>query len=357
MRTTTAPGQKAGGASDVVARLISLAGTRPNPGVSIEESVRAAVHGAWRAELARRSRARNRRHWLAAGVAACAVVLGWTVMHGGGGQAPQLPAATIVGTRGPVHVTPLPGHALLVAGDSLAAGTRIETEAGGAVLLAVGHASVRVDADTALGLERAGQLHLLRGRLYVDSGAAPATEPLLLVTEFGSLTHLGTQYQVEVNPGRYLYTSVREGRVQLQAFGRNQIIGRGEGLRVSGADAITRLAVPPFDPQWQWVSDFLPAFSIEGQSLSVFLNWFARETGRTLTFRSPADRMAAEHTTLNGSISGLTPLQALDAVVATTRFQCDLSVAGEIRVGVRGAGDAKIDGNAKPSAATGPPSY
>ena len=210
-----------------------------------------------------------------------------------------------------------------------------------------------------MGLERPGQLHLVRGQLYVDSGAAPRSSSfsLVVVTEFGSLVHLGTQYQIQVRPGESMDTSVREGRVRLESFSQARIIERGEGLHIAEDKTITRIVVPPDDARWLWVSDFVPAFSIEGRSLSGFLDWFARETGRTLTFTLPATRAATDRTTLSGSISGLTPVQALNAVAATTRFQCDLSNPDQIRVSVREKGGVTMRKDATPIATASVPAH
>lgn len=350
-------GQSSGAdSSDEVARLIHLAGVRPAPSAALENSVRTAVELEWRAAVNRRRTIRTWRRGVAAGLVAVALGLGYVLLRQVV-ESPPLFVGTIVGTRGPVQVAPLVGRALIVAGDPLMAGSRIETGPSGAALLTLGSVVIRVGAATLLSLERPGQLHLVRGQLYVDGGETPdfntLANTLVVVTEFGSLTHFGTRYQVHVQPGQFMDASVREGQVRVKAFGRAQTIERGEGLHISEDKVITRVAVPTFDPQWQWVSDFVPAYSIEGRPLSAFLDWFARETGRTLTYVLPATRMATDQTTLSGNISGLTPVQALNAIMATTQFQCDLSSPGQIRVSVRAHARASINRHA----ATPVPSY
>jgi len=89
---------------------------------------------------------------------------------------------------------------------------------------------------------------------------------------------------------------------------------------------------------------------------TAFLDWVARETGRTLTFVGPASRADTERTTLNGSISGLTAMQALDAVLATTRFRYDVTVPGQLRIELQAADDERVRKIATPkSAAEGKP--
>ena len=334
---------------DELARLIGRAGARTAPSAALTDSVRVAVEQEWRTTIIRRKVTRAWRLGLAASVGALGLGLGWVSWHRAA-QFPALIVGTMVDTRGSVQVTPRLGRDLISAGDTLAAGARIETGPGGAVLLTIGAVGVRVGQDSVLGLERPGQLHLVRGQLYVDSGETPRSGSfsLVVVTEFGSLVHLGTQYQIQVRPGKSMDTSVREGRVRLESFGQARIIERGESLHIAEDKTVTRIVVPPDDARWLWVSEFVPAFSIEGRSFTEFLDWFARETGRTLTFTLPATRADTDRTTLNGSISGLTPVQALNAVAATTRFHCDLSIPGQIRVSAREKGGVSMRKDATP---------
>ncbi len=330
---------------DQVARLIGLAGARSTPSASVQHSVQAALEHEWRGTVSRRRTARALRRWFMACAGVLAIAAGWVAVRHEL-ESPPLSVGTIVGTRGPARVISAIGRGLVVAGDVLPAGSRIETGPTGAALLSVGSVGVRVGPATVLAFERPGHIRVVRGQVYVDSGRTPGSSRLVVSTEFGNLSHFGTQYQVEVQPGRYLFTSVREGRILLTDYGRSQSVGRGEGLRVVGIDAVTRVVVPTYDARWQWASDFVPEFFIEGQTLSVFLDWIARETGRTLVFVGPTSRVDTDRTTLNGNISGLTPVQALNAVLASTRFQCDLSVPGDIRVSTRANGTVSMNRNA-----------
>ncbi|HEY4444003.1 MAG TPA: FecR domain-containing protein [Steroidobacteraceae bacterium] len=313
-----------------------------------------AVEDAWSASVNRRKIIRAMRGWLVASVSILTIGLGAIAFRYASAPQPQL-IATIVGTRGSVRILPLAGHVSIVAGDVLSAKTRIETGPNGTALLSLGSVGVRVGPVTELELERPGRIRLKRGKIYVDSGETARPDALVVATEFGNLAHRGTQYQVQVQPKAYLFTSVREGRILLQDHGATQSVERGEGLRVAETNEITRSVIPPYDAQWQWVSEFVPEFSIEGQSLSVFLDWFARETGRRLVFVGPTSRNDTDRTTLKGSIGGLTPTQALNAVVVTTQFQCDLATDAEVRVNLRPGRPANMSRNAaSPAVLAGP---
>ena len=326
--------------ADEVARLIGDAGARPAPAAEVQATILLAVEREWRIAQASRKRWRNRRLALAAGVAALA--LGLSVEVPWHKSVPDLTVvATVVDSRGPVRMVPATTGSVTIAGATLTAGTSVETGTNGAALLNVAGIGVRAGPDTVLTLERPGRIRLLRGRIYLETAAQAHAGDLEVVTEFGILKHLGTQYQVTVQPGRYLLTIVREGRVRMEAFGHVQTIERGEGLRIAGGGAITRLTIPAYDAQWHWVSDFVPEFLINGRSLSAFLDWFVRETGRTVVFVEAAARHDADDIMLKGSIRGLTPDQALDAVVATGQFQYDLSTPGQLRMSVATGGGVR----------------
>ncbi len=135
--------------------------------------------------------------------------------------------------------------------------------------------------------------------------------------------------------------AVRDGKVLVsRADGQAITIARGQGLRVSGDGAISRLSVSPYGTDWAWVSVFSPNFPIDGRPLSAFLSWYARETGLTLVLRDPVTQADLDRTILSGSIIGLSPAQALAAVMATTHFEYDMNVPGELRIEIRAAGAA-----------------
>jgi hypothetical protein len=337
-------------AEDIVRELIKRAGHRQAPAAAIEDAVRVAVHDEWRAEVGRR-RSAGRRWLLAAAIGAVAVAIAWTFM-----RPPVEPSsvtvATFIASRGAVRVAAAARSAAVVSGDPLPAGTHIETGAAGSALLSVAAVAMRVGPGTALDLERADRVVLQRGRIYVDSGPpGRAGASLVIVTALGNVAHVGTQFQVQYDPGRLLSVAVREGRVRLITAGNEQTLSKTDAATVASSGSVTRMTIEPYDARWAWVSEFVPDFPIDGRPLSAFLDWVARETGRTLSFVGPASRADTDHTTLNGSISGLTPLQALDAVLATTRFRYDVTVPGQLRIELQAAGDERVRKIATPKSA------
>lgn len=322
---------------DDVGRLIAQAGRRPSPDPRMEEAVRAAVKQAWNESVSQR-RFRRRSMWLSAAAAASAVAVGllWLGARRAPTAAPEV--ATFVAATGRVSFGGTPGHELVVAGSQLPEGTSVRTGMSGFVLLTVGSVGVRIGPRTALHLGRDGHVRLARGQLYAQTALPERTGPSLVVdTPFGRVSHLGTQFQVVVVSAS-MDVSVRSGQVRItEDNGQAQVLARGEGADVSGNGAVRRFAVAPYGASWTWVNTLEPDFPIDGRSLSDFLAWYTRETGLRLVLLGGRTADAVSHTTLSGNIAGMTPDQALVAVMATTGLEYDMSVPGELRIRMRGA--------------------
>lgn len=323
--------------SDDIGRLIAAAGRRPAPDGAVRESVRAAVEHVWLEEARRRQGRRALRWASAAAIAATAVGLAWFGLRGGLSGAP-MPVGTLVAARGTVHLTSRSDRGPIVAGSQLDAGTTVRTGANGYLLLTAASIDLRVGPGSVLDLDRAGHVELTHGRIYVDSGPeGVAHEPLVVDTPFGRVNHLGTQFQVVVHSSS-MWVSVRSGRVNVnEPSGRLQTLTRGQGVAVYRGGAVERLAIAPYGRIWAWVNTLTPDFPIDGRPLSEFLAWYTRETGRTLELQGAATQAAIDQTRLSGSIAGLTPTEALAAVMATTRLQYAMNSPGELRIGIRGA--------------------
>lgn len=215
------------------------------------------------------------------------------------------------------RVTAVQGASALKVGDAVDADSRIVTgEATVALVLSSG-LSVRLAPASESVFESAERLRLDRGRVYVDSGSRAAGDPWVVETGLGEVRHLGTQYLVALED-EGLSVAVREGRIALRPAqgGTAQTTAiAGERLRVA-ADApgqILRTALSPTDAQWDWVESVPSSIEVEGRTLGEFLIWYRRETAQTVTL----DGVDAA-TRLHGSIAGLTPDEALEAIAAAT---------------------------------------
>jgi hypothetical protein len=220
----------------------------------------------------------------------------------------------------------------LVAGAVITAGTEIRSGGDGRAALALRDGvRLRLDTRTQLALDDATHASLSRGAVYVDSGppAGHKSQDLLLATPLGEIHHLGTQYEARLSDGT-LSVGVREGRVQVDGGAGQVTATAGERLTVT-PDAVAKSTLGRSAAEWDWIAAVTPAFSIEGRSVDAFLAWAGRETGRQVIYSSSDLAQRARDITLSGTISGLTPEQAIGAVLVTTSLT-PVIVDGEIRI-------------------------
>ena len=115
--------------------------------------------------------------------------------------------------------------------------------------------------------------------------------------------------------------AVREGRVDLTDGRQSSSAMRGERMTLRSGGSIEIDAVQIAGPQWQWAVALAPQFELENHTLLEFLKWASRETGMELVFDTNETRAATRVSRSYGSIDGLTPLEAVEAVLATTEFK------------------------------------
>lgn len=320
-----------------LAALLQAAGARPNASDEVTAAVRAAAAHEWRASLAARRRQQQVRRfagWAAAAgiaVAAFGVWLESPMLR----SQPEVVAslARVVGTveqnRGDGRWTPLASDATLPSGAQLRTGGD-----GRAALRLASGIELRLDARTLVALNDVGRATLAQGAVYVDAGrpdGLPGPE-FDLVTPAGTVSHLGTQYAARV-AGDGVLVAVREGRVLVSGDAGDVIGSAGEQLTIA-AGRVSRAPLPRTAATWDWVGSVTPPFDIEGRSVESFLVWAARETGRTVVYESPDTARQARTVLLRGTVAGLTPDEAVQAVLSTTSLQPQI-LAEHIRVEAR----------------------
>jgi len=320
----TKPGDLRPGEEEALQGLLREMAPEAEPAPEVRERIRAAVAAEWRAAVSPAAPVRSR--WrrpvlaLAAGLAVAAIALG--VLR----QAPP-PAAPVAATlarfSGPVEAGDSRNWQPVAAGQSLAVGDHVVTGPRGKAALALARgATLRLDTDTRIALAGIDRVVVERGAVYLDAGATPAPGPAVRIdTAFGSARHLGTQYEVRMLPAA-MQVSVREGRVATTtAAAPEPVVARaGEQVSVAADGNLTRGTIDRRDPRWNWIADVTPPFAIEDRRLAEFLAWVCRETGRELAFASPEAEAAAAAIVLRGSVAGLSPDEALAAVMATTNL-------------------------------------
>lgn len=316
---------------DDIERLLKAAGPREKPPAEIERQLRENLRLEWRAVVAERRGRRRTAYALAAGVMAAAIGAWIAVPQI---TAPAQAVGTIVQATGELRVRSgwlgrwqVAGNGRTVSeGEILATGP----SARGALALA-GGISARLDQDTQLRVAAAERLVIDRGAVYVDAGVDAATAaPLEIDTPAGSVRHLGTQYEVRVLDGG-LRLRVREGRVEWRSGAASATGLAGEELTIGGDGSIGRRQVAIHGEAWDWALEAAPAIDIEGLPLTGFLDWAARELGCRIEYATPAIEQETAGVILHGSVAGLPPARALEAVFATTRMRAEVS-EGRIRV-------------------------
>lgn len=309
--------------NDDIERVLRAAGGRAQPSAQMKESVRAAVHAQWREAVGQRQR-RKRQVWLAAAASVAIAALGITMVRTMQ-SAPALIVANVshstgeVKARGGAFARWLPAKLR----NPLHDGATVMTGSDGrAALTLASGVSLRLDHDTRIEVEDVEHIDVLAGAVYVDSGITPdAEKPLQVDTPAGAVRHVGTQYEVRLT-GAGTQLRVREGRVQLtQPGGDAHSVQAGEQVVVSSSGELARGTAARSGPEWDWVADTAPPFDIDGRPLHEFLSWAGRELGRDIVFATPESEAEARRAVLNGSVSGLTPAEAIAAVLPTTRLR------------------------------------
>lgn len=301
-------------------RVLKNAGLREKPPAEVERAVRHRLHAEWLTVVSGNRRRNRPRVIVAIAAAILAAAIGiWIVAPPMNGSAEAV--ADVALATGEVRVTSgwLDGWHSVAEGQELSTGQTLETGPAGRGALAMpSGVSARLDHDTRLVIAGADQLKLERGTLYVDSGAAAPAARLDVITPSGSVRHIGTRYEAHLSEAS-VRLRVRDGRIEWRSrTGEIERSQSGEQLTISDDGSVMRKPIPGYGASWDWAAAAAPAIEIEGMPLAAFLSWAARELGREIAYASPQTATEVAGIVVHGSIAGLTPTQALDAVLATT---------------------------------------
>ena len=285
--------------------LLNLAGPTAEIPDQLEQRVYASVRSEWT-----QSTSRQRVMRWAVPAALAATVLIAISMNTSNVDVPSLPVGTVVAN-----------------GNGVFVGDVIDTGSGGISLVLDGDISLRVDSNTILAVDSARSFTLMAGQIYVDTGdRIYADRHITIVTQSGKATDIGTQFSVRYENAD-MSVAVREGQVDLSDNRQTYSAVRGEKVTIRPGQEVQIESVPIAGPEWEWAIALAPGFELDGHSLLDFLKWVSRETGMELVFDSDEVRAAARRSRSYGSIEGLTPLEAVEAVLATTQF--DYSIDGD----------------------------
>ena len=324
------------GDADLVAHLMRAAGRRIEPPNAAYGRVLAAATESWERKVQRRRLVRGSA-FAAASIAVISAVL---ALLPNLQRAPVALVGHIDRVLGVCEIRRDEGWTAATAGAvELAAGQRIRTHgASRAGILLAGDISLRLADRTEVLLESSSRVRVLAGMIYVDTGAvAPSSHPRIqIVTPAGVAADYGTQFEVRYLEGAFR-VRVREGRVAIDprdAASLGTVAGDEITIR---SGAVERQHIAATDAQWQWVQALAPKPRIDGQSVSFFLAWVTRETGKQVRFAGPEVTRKADTTILHGDIGNVAPLEALALMLATTDLEHVILDDGTILVRLRGS--------------------
>jgi ferric-dicitrate binding protein FerR (iron transport regulator) len=294
---------------DALVQLLRAAGRRDPVPAERTARVKAHVRAHWQGTV-------RRQKWQRRGLAglglAAAVALAFATWQRSRLEAPIV--AVLERSEGAVWFTQrAPGERP----SALRAQTGIETgDAGRAALRLKGGASLRIDVLSRARLVSETEIHLERGAVYLDTGGRTDAASLVVRTALGVARDVGTQFEVRVSgPGVRL--RVREGLVHLESDGPAHTARPGDELRLAPGGSVVRAAVPLQGAEWEWTQAIAPAFVLEGHSLRGFLDWYSRETQLAVDATRVPEGVRFDAILVHGSLDGLTPSEALAAVLPT----------------------------------------
>lgn len=324
--------------------LFAKAAARPRPRSDSEERIRAQVREHWQQAVRARKRRRLSTFAMAASFAVVAIV-GLVLYQ------PELPlsgspVATVAKRFGDLQIVDASGVPYYASGNGfgLSPGQSVSTrgDAGMALSFSDG-GSLRLDEYTSIVLTSANEIELQRGRLYYDShrDAADAgnADALVIRTDHGIVTPVGTQYVTQVLNNK-LMVMVRDGEVSVRGTGYDVKASGGERMLIAANEEPVIVPVASYGNEWGWIEKTTPVWNTEGRSISEFLNWVGRESGRTVRFDSArAQEIASANSLVGIGQVDLEPSVALQVVLQTTDL--DWSVDGgvihvTVRAGSRG---------------------
>jgi ferric-dicitrate binding protein FerR (iron transport regulator) len=254
---------------DTVAKLVRMAGRRPQMDPERMARVREAVHDEWQRGVTRK---RRWRYGIATAAAIAATVAGVLLLR------PEVEA--------PPRITLV--ARMLQTGSNFAS-----HDWNGATLRLDANTRVIVADDVAT---------LERGAIYYSSEGS--TKRVRISTPLGDVRDVGTQFEVRLDPDT-LRVRVREGLVDL----RGTTAGAGTQLTATWT-TLTQQPIAIHGDTWSWVERAAPPIALEGQTLGSVIGRIAREKGLRVRWHT-----AARDVVLHGNVP-LTIDEALDAATA-----------------------------------------
>ena len=209
--------------------------------------------------------------------------------------------ATIMLAQGDFYRNKHPSHssATLFQGDTFSTAKNSQVN-----LLLNTTTAITLDENTTLTLLNNGiQLH--SGRAYIDASVQNAS--VTIVTPFGEITDIGTQYEVRVTTDT-LHIIMREGTTKIttpsQVIYASTSADLGDSLTLDHAGNTQTQHIAKSDEHWQWILNTEADFNLYNASPDELLQWASRITGKEVIYASQAlEQQAKQRHFTGGGIS------------------------------------------------------
>lgn len=284
---------------DALEQLLKHASPRPTPSQSDEAAVRQAVRAEWQ-NLANKRQVRQRvlRFAIAASVL-IGVFSVFSVFRTPVVDVVQV--ATIEKSFGSIYLLGEESElretrdlSIILSGQTIVTGNKT------GIALAWGSGgSLRVDENTRVEFTADNSVYLKSGQIYFDSEpstlvtgiAADRIDGFVVVTDYGEVAHIGTQFMTAVGADK-LTVSVREGQVAVDGGYHDYVATPGQQVTFSGRQKPTILSISRTGSSWDWVNRTLPVVDVEGKTLYEYLLWVCRELGLEIEWQGRAEQVA-----------------------------------------------------------------
>lgn len=298
--------------NDEVGGLLRTAGRRAAPPETVTAAVYEHAQRAWQTAVSRRRWVR-RSYALAASVALMAILARAVML-----QVPGMAVGVVDGgaytlaTSSYWHLFAASRSAYLFSGDSL------QTASTAVLVRSFSGAELHLDRHSRLTLSSPESVRLLQGRLFVHTYGPGSATRLRVLTDFGNVEHIGTEFLVSKD-AQALMVAVRSGRVALHPTSREPVeLQSGQAANIDSSGHVERRDLAAFDGIWDWVDTLASPLDIDGQSLYAVVSEIGQRAGLAIRFSDPASEAEARQLLLHGRALNLPPRAALDAVLATT---------------------------------------
>src|SRR5688500_6901257 len=189
---------------DSVARLIRAAGRRELPPPETYERALSDATDVWQKKVSQR----RRRMMLsvAAGIAALAVSFGAAIRLLESPQIASAPVASVVRVIGSVRVRAAVDRDWTFVGENsrpLSTGTVVQAGPASSAALQLNGVSLRLASGAEVVLDSPSRLQLAHGTIYLDTGTTGSARQIAVVTAAGTVTDVGTQFEVQSLDGGY----------------------------------------------------------------------------------------------------------------------------------------------------------